>query len=462
MLSQKLTVEEDFQLVSEELMKTFNRHYLDELGRKELFLKRKRKLRPIDFISLCGFFNHHSGTQSLTQLCAILASTRKVSLSTEGLNQRYCKKGVNLLKKVFYELFNKNFLSHLLPNLSHPDISRIRILDSTSIELPFLFKEEDRYVGCHQSGIKIQLEFELLKAEFLHLVVQDGRESDMAFGPTLDNTIQRNDLILRDLGYLSFKELAQIDEKLAYYISRLKSHIVTYVKNELGEFSKLDLQKIMEEMDVGEVREIENVYVDRKRLRIPRLILCKLTDEQTKERLKKRKRLQSKKGVKYSHQTLNLLGLSILVTNIPQKSIPKEEIYPLYTLRWQIEILFKTWKSLFKIHEVKKMKLERFECHLYGTLIAILITSTLAFKIRELLYLKKKKEISEFLAISITQQFITSLHKAILEGKTEVLVEIECMLEQIEKNGLKSHRYRKKSPFDILRIAYEHGKKVVA
>ena len=32
MLSQKLTVEEDFQLISEELMKTFNIHYLDELG----------------------------------------------------------------------------------------------------------------------------------------------------------------------------------------------------------------------------------------------------------------------------------------------------------------------------------------------------------------------------------------------------------------------------------------------
>ena len=111
------------------------------------------------------FLNHHYGTQSLTKLCAILASTRKVSLRTEGLNQRYCRAGVNLLKKVFYELYNINFLSHLLPNLSYPDISRIKVLDPTSVGLPFLFKEEDQYVGCHRSGFKIQLEFELLKAE---------------------------------------------------------------------------------------------------------------------------------------------------------------------------------------------------------------------------------------------------------------------------------------------------------
>ena len=314
-----------------------------------------------------------------------------------------------------------------------------------AIELPCLFAE--KYVGCHKSGVKIQLEYDLLKGEFLHLVVQNGKDSDMAFGPTLINTIQKKDLIMRDLGYFSFKELAQIDKKEAYYITRLKSQIVIYVKDELGHFSRLDLQKVMEEMDIGEVREIENIYVDKKRLKIPRLILCKLTDEQTKERLKRRKKLQSKKGVKYSHQTLNLSRLSILITNIPQHSIPKEEIQPFYSLRWQIEILFKTWKSLFDIHEVKKMKVERFECHLYGTLIALLITSTLAFKIRELLYLKKKKEISEYRAISIVKEFLSTLHKAILEGVDAILDKIETMLDQVEKNGIKSHRYTKKIPF---------------
>ena len=47
--------------------------------------------------------------------------------------------------------------------------------------------------------LKFKLEFELLKAEVLHLVVQNGTESDMAFGPTLNNTIQKRDLIMRNL-----------------------------------------------------------------------------------------------------------------------------------------------------------------------------------------------------------------------------------------------------------------------
>ncbi len=54
------------------------------------------------------------------------------------------------------------------------------------------------------------------------------------------------------------------------------------------------------------------------------------------------------------------------MTNIPMEWIPKEKIYDLYSLRWQIELLFKIWKSWFRIHRCKSIKQERLECHLYG------------------------------------------------------------------------------------------------
>jgi len=64
----------------------FNSNCLNELAKEVSFLKRESKFKPSDFISLCGFYNHESGTKSLAQLCGILASNRGVSLSTEGLN----------------------------------------------------------------------------------------------------------------------------------------------------------------------------------------------------------------------------------------------------------------------------------------------------------------------------------------------------------------------------------------
>ena len=54
----------------------------------------------------------------------------------------------------------------------------------------------------------------------------------------------------------------------------------------------------------------------------------------------------------------------------------RERIHDLYSLRRQVEILFKTWKSLFQIDRCKEIKLERLECHFYGQLIAILFCSS--------------------------------------------------------------------------------------
>ena len=68
-----------------------------------------------------------------------------------------------------------------------------------------------------------------------------------------------------------------------------------------------------------------------------------------------------------------------------------KQVHELYSLRWQIEIVFKTWKSLFDIDYCRTVKQERIECHLYGKLIAIFLCSSTMFKMRQLLLQKKQK-----------------------------------------------------------------------
>ena len=45
--------------------------------------------------------------------------------------------------------------------------------------------------------------------------------------------------------------------------------------------------------------------------------------------------------------------------------MPASEIHELYRLRWQIELLFKTWKSDLEVDKMKKVKIERWLCHFY-------------------------------------------------------------------------------------------------
>ncbi len=143
------------------------------------------------------------------------------------------------------------------------------------------------------------------------------------------------------------------------------------------------------------------------------------------------------------------------MTNAPDINLKKEHVHDLYSLRWKIEILFKTWKSIFHIDRCKSIKTERFECHVYGQLIAILLSSSLMFQMRRLLLMKKKKEASEFKVICILKEYFLSLHDAIKRQADDVQRVLLQFFRIIEKNGRKSHRYEKKTVFDILSVVYE-------
>ena len=41
----------------------------------------------------------------------------------------------------------------------------------------------------------------------------------------------------------------------------------------------------------------------------------------------------------------------VLVTNVPQSRLTAREVAQVYRLRWQIELLFKEWKSHANLHE---------------------------------------------------------------------------------------------------------------
>lgn len=64
------------------------------------------------------------------------------------------------------------------------------------------------------------------------------------------------------------------------------------------------------------------------------------------------------------------------------ESLKMEQIQDFYSIRWQIEIIFKTSKSLFHIHEWHNIKRERLEFQIYGILIALFLCSSTMFQMR--------------------------------------------------------------------------------
>ncbi|EEL28632.1 hypothetical protein IKA_02275 [Bacillus cereus VD169] len=204
----------------------------------------------------------------------------------------------------------------------------------------------------------------------------------------------------------------------------------------------------------GETMEIPEAYIGQNQKLPARVIIHRLTDDQTQIRLKNQAIREKKKGIVMKDKSKRLMSMNVYITNTSLEEVPTNYVHSLYSLRWQIEILFKTRKSFFEIDECKNIKREHLECHLYGQLIGILLCSSTMFQMRQFLLEKKKQELSEYKAIYMIKDYFPLLFQAIAVGTEELLKILHRLYQLLKKNGRKYHRHKNMNVFDILGIVY--------
>uniref|UniRef100_UPI00119E7AD1 IS4 family transposase n=1 Tax=Bacillus cereus TaxID=1396 RepID=UPI00119E7AD1 len=196
-----VSVSDELQLFAQEIQSFLSPNTLRNLARDVGFVQRTSKYQAKDLVALCVWVSQNVARTSLTQLSSCLEASTAVLISPEGLNQRFNKAAVQLLQHLLAELLSKK-LAASMP-LSSPYTSvfkRIRILDSTAFQLPDVFSSVYPGAGgcSHTAGIKIQLEYDLLSGQFLHIHTGSGKQHDRTYGSLCVPTVTANDLCIRD------------------------------------------------------------------------------------------------------------------------------------------------------------------------------------------------------------------------------------------------------------------------
>ncbi|WYP25032.1 IS4 family transposase [Alkalihalobacillus sp. FSL W8-0930] len=442
-----MSLKEEFSTFAKTVLDVLSVPNLRQSARDVGFVQRLKKLKPEDFLSICAFLPQPVGSTELTQLCGALSRESNTQLSKQALHQRFDEKGAAFLKHVFFQLAGKQEVI-AMPPLPETPFSRIRILDATSFERP-------RKEGTSSDGAKIHLEYELYEGKFLHTLLCGSRESDHHAAYALADTIQPGDLIIRDLGYFSGDHLKQIDRAGASYITRTPANMTYWTRDDQGERIQIKPEEDAKQLEPGAIKDygVIQLGVKGKNTLQTRVIVQRLTEDQQNKRkagLRKRRRKggHTQSADKKDHT-------QILATNLTQEEMDVQALYPMYSLRWQVEILFKTWKSLFAIDHVRAMNPDRFLCHMYGKLIHILLSSMVAFQCRFYLHQKHHLEGSEYKCIHHAKRAIEESKGYALYHRSSLEDVLENIYENIYRYGRKDHRHRHQSPYDILQIAYE-------
>jgi hypothetical protein len=323
-----------------------------------------------------------------------------LNLTRQAIGKRFSQKATGFLKQLIDHLLKINLAdgSEVFVNSK---FERITIKDSTCYQLPSNFKEV--YPGSGGSGseasVRIQYEYDLKNLEVLDLKVTPFNDQDKKNAKDTIGQIKENDLVLRDLGYVDLEVLASIDERKAWYISRLNPmmQVVDAITNQPIDFAAIEVK-----MKRTGVQQIEkSVLLGLKRY--PTRLIIEIVPERIKEeRLRKVLWECKKKGRKLSIQKRARIGLNLLITNCPSKMLSISEARRIYGIRWQIELIFKAWKQNLQFHKIKQMSVDRFEFLLYAKLILVMLYWKIYQSVDIVYFSKTRQRIS-----------IAKIHKAL-------------------------------------------------
>lgn len=453
----------EFKELSKNITKILNKNHIKLLANDLGFVRRQRKVHPLDFLFFCIDNADRLCTEALTSLCATYSKDYNVNINPQGLNDKFNKDTEVFLKSVLESLLLAQ--KEILHKDNSYEFSRVRIADSTGFKLPIQYLSEYPGTGSADSPMasaKVQLEYDLLSGEFLNYEISSGTKNDAVYLDNLFEKLESNELCLRDLGYYKLTAFDDIDKSENYYISRLKSYSVIYSKDyrisenkklvpsENKEYRRLYIDQIIDSLSPGETIDLGHVLIGDTQKLDCRLIIYKLTEKQQGVKKNKIKNSIQKKSLTNSYNTQKFSEINAYITNVPKSILKTEDVHEMYSLRWQIELMFKIWKSVFKINQNKKVKLERFHCALYANLIKIVLSNIIFSKIKKILSKSHGFVVSEMIGFKIIKEYWTVLKQKICISQKSLTIFLNSLFLILKRYGKKSKRKKKKLASDIL------------
>ena len=306
-----------------------------------------------------------------------------MKLTSQAIEQRFTPEAADTLKQALDAAVEQVIAAdqQAIPLLEQ--FNGVFIQDSSWISLPDELAEVWKGCGNKPSdetspSVKIQLRWELLSGDISHLALTNGTTNDKQIAQTAA-ALPSGSLRLADLGYFSLDELKQCSDGEVFWLTRIPVTCEVLDAESKGSLSQslsmsFDRLNLQEGLEQQAQREIElPIRLGVKAQLACRLLAQRVAVDVANKRRRKILRMAKNKGKTPSKKRLALADWDILVTNVPPNQLTVKQAMILARVRWQIELLFKLWKSYGQIDSWRSEKPWRILCEVYAKLIAMII-----------------------------------------------------------------------------------------
>jgi hypothetical protein len=379
----------------EKLTEFFSADQIEASARRTKFVQRASKITGKLFLALVTFGRWSAPHTTVPQLAAKAAQLDvPVAITPEALQQRMTARAVAFLRDLLQTAFAKLHTGDTVcdDGLFTP-FPHVYIADSTGFGLPESLHAEFPGAGGSGSkaGAKIQLVWEYKSHTLAHCALIPWTVPDNTYVATVVELARPHALFLFDLGYFKLTAFAKLAAAPAYFLSRLY-HRTTVHEVVGGRQQRLDLARCLTQ-ETHAVLEKAVVLGDRERV-AARLIAVRMPEAIVNERRRQARAVAKKRGYTPSQSHLTLLAWNLFITNVPATVWPPQIVGIVYSLRWQVELVFKAWKSGLHLATVTTTTKNSTLWYLYGRMLLILFTAALSSPLRTTMWQQQQRELS--------------------------------------------------------------------
>jgi hypothetical protein len=373
----------------------FSSDDIEAAARRTGFVKRASKLTGKLFLALVTFGTWSDATTTLAQLAAkVTQLDEQVEVSPEAIHQRMHQRALAFLQDMVRQALAKvQSIETVCDDGLFTAFTKVYLADSTGFELPeslhALFPGSGG--SAAKAGAKIQAVWDYKNSLFGHFVLTPWNIPDQKYIDHVVALAHQGVLFLFDLGYFKIHALARLATAGAYFLTRLNHQAKLFIQSASG-MQHVELTQMLQTVE-GHLIE-RDIFIGAKALVPSRLVAVRMPEAIVNERRRIAKKKAKKKGYTPSRAHLNLLAWNLFISNVPSMIWKTATVVKAYPIRWQIELIFKSWKSYLHLASINTKKADTTLCYLYGRMLLIVLNYALCPHIRHHLWLKKKRELS--------------------------------------------------------------------
>jgi len=365
----------------------------------------------------------------------------KARMSREALHQRFTASAAQFLKRCLHTILHQKFQRAGIRTLLLRPFGRVLLVDSSSWDVSPKLQKVWPGAGGNASpaNCKIQVAYDYKQGELIFLETTAGTVPDNRDTDRLPALLNRQDLVLMDQGYFKLRTLNAIMARDAYFLTRFMVGTTVEVA-QTG--ARLELDRFLAQGPVL-TREIQ-VRLGQGPQQTPpcRLVCLRVSPQIARQRRRRVKAHAQQQGRTARTSTLTWCDWTLFITNVPEAWLPLDMVRALYSLRWQIELVFKQFKSILQVHHSTTGNEHRVRCELYGKWIAAVLVHRIHTWANQARWLTAGQEISleklyqrlQERAFQLAQQLIISFS----QGRAHLIRELEPLLRHCTKQSQRS------------------------